>query len=185
MDCFRAFRVFRGLGLVLLHFLTMTKTGEDWMIMALDFAREAELLGEVPVGAVIVDPDGNVVATGYNQPITTSDPTAHAEIVALRTAGPRLGNYRLNGCTIYTTLEPCVMCAGALVNARIARLVYGARDERFGAVETHFRICDSPDLNHRIEITGGVLEDKCRQLMQDFFKKRRSTSGLPNSEPTT
>ena len=163
----------------------MQKTDEDWMIMALHFAHEAEKLGEVPVGAVIVGPDGNIVATGHNQPISTSDPTAHAEIVALRTAGQRLENYRLTGCTIYTTLEPCVMCAGALVNARIGRLVYGAKDERFGAVETHFRICDSPDLNHRIEITGGVLEAKCRQLMQDFFRKRRASSGLPKSEPTT
>jgi tRNA(adenine34) deaminase len=149
------------------------KTDEDWMIIARHFAHEAEKGGEVPVGAVIVDSDGHIIATGHNQTITTSDPTAHAEIIALRTAGQRLGNYRLNGCTIYTTLEPCAMCAGALVNARIARLVYGTRDKRFGAVETHFRICNSDILNHRIEIVGGVLEDKCRQLMQEFFKKKR------------
>jgi tRNA(adenine34) deaminase len=152
----------------------MTKTDEDWMIMALHFAYEAEKAGEVPVGAVIVDADGNIVATGHNQPISTSDPTAHAEIIALRIAGQTLGNYRLNGCTIYTTVEPCAMCAGALVNARISRLVYGTRDDRFGAVETHFRICDSTELNHRMEITGGVLDAKCRQLMQEFFKKRRA-----------
>ena len=147
------------------------------MVMALHFAREAEKLGEVPVGAVIVDPDGHIIATGHNQPISTHDPTAHAEIVALRIAGPRLENYRLNGCTLYTTVEPCVMCAGALVNARLTRLVYGTRDERFGAVKTHFRLCDSAVLNHRMEITSGVLEDKCRQLMQEFFKKRRDKTG--------
>jgi tRNA(adenine34) deaminase len=152
----------------------MTQTDEDRMAAALLMAREAEKLGEVPVGAVIVDANGATIATGFNQPITRSDPTAHAEIVAIRNAGETLSNYRLTGCTIYTTVEPCAMCAGALVNARIARLVYGTRDERFGAVETHFRICDSEVLNHRMEITGGVLEDECRALMQGFFKQRRS-----------
>jgi len=154
----------------------MQKTDEDWMIMALHFAHEAEKAGEVPVGAVIVDADGHIIATGHNQPITTSDPTAHAEIIALRIAGQRLGNYRLTDCTIYTTLEPCAMCAGALVNARIARLVYGAKDERFGAVETHFHICDGDVLNHRVDVTGGVLEEKCRQLMQGFFKRKRQST---------
>src|SRR5882724_5411153 len=122
----------------------MATTDEDRMFMAIHFAREAEKRGEVPVGAVVVNAEGKVIATGYNRPISGVDPTAHAEIVALRIAATRVNNYRLTGCTIYTTLEPCAMCAGALVNARIARLVYGARDERFGAVETHFRICDSP-----------------------------------------
>lgn len=144
------------------------------MFMALHLAREAEKRGEVPVGAVVTDAAGKVIATGYNQPISGVDPTAHAEIVALRIAATRTDNYRLSGCTVYTTIEPCAMCAGALVNARIARLVYGARDERFGAVETHFRICDTEVLNHRMETIGGVLEEKCRQLMQEFFKKRRS-----------
>ena len=148
------------------------------MAAALVMAREAEKLGEVPVGAVIVDPNGEILATGCNKPISTSDPTAHAEIVALRAAANKIGNYRLAGCTIYTTIEPCAMCAGALVNARIARLVYGARDERFGAVETHFRICDSEVLNHRMEIIGGILEDECRSIIQDFFKHRRSQTGL-------
>jgi tRNA(adenine34) deaminase len=152
----------------------MTQTDEDRMAAALLMAREAEKLGEVPVGAVIVDATGATIATGFNQPITLSDPTAHAEIVAIRNAGISLSNYRLTGCTIYTTVEPCAMCAGALVNARIARLVYGTRDERFGAVETHFRICDSEVLNHRMEITGRVLEDECRSLMQGFFKQRRA-----------
>ena len=146
---------------------------DEWMAMALDLAGEAEKLGEVPIGAVIVNADGEILATGFNQPIGTSDPTAHAEIIAIRAAGQRSSNYRLTGCTIYTTVEPCAMCAGALVNARIARLVYGARDERFGAVETHFRICDSEVLNHRMELTGGVLEEDCRRLMQAFFRKRR------------
>ena len=144
------------------------------MAAALVMAREAEKLGEVPVGAVIVDPNGEILATGCNKPISTSDPTAHAEIVALRTAAAKLGNYRLTGCTIYATIEPCAMCAGALVNARIARLVYGARDERFGAVETRFRICDSDVLNHRMEVTGGVLDENCRRLIQEFFRRRRS-----------
>jgi len=151
----------------------VSTTDEDRMFMAIHLAREAEKRGEVPVGAVIVDPDGKLIGTGYNEPIGATDPTAHAEIVALRIAATRMNNYRLPGCTIYTTIEPCAMCAGALVNARIARLVYGARDERFGAVETHFRICDNPDLNHKIEVTGGVLEENCRRLMQDFFRKKR------------
>jgi len=143
------------------------------MAAALVMAREAAKHAEVPVGAVIVDANGEMIARGFNKPISTSDPTAHAEIVALRSAGYAFANYRLTGCTIYTTVEPCAMCAGALVNARIARLVYGTRDERFGAVETHFRICDSEVLNHRMEIIGGVLEAECRCLMQEFFKKRR------------
>ena len=143
------------------------------MTAALDAAREAEERGEVPIGAVIIDADGNVVATGSNRTIGDIDPTAHAEIVALRAAASRLGNYRLTGCTVYSTIEPCAMCAGALVNARVARLVYGAADERFGAVVTHFGICDSAELNHRLEVTGGVLADECRALMQEFFKRRR------------
>lgn len=143
------------------------------MLIAIHAAREAEKQGEVPIGAVIVDASGNVLATGGNRTITNTDPTAHAEILALRTAATRVGNYRLNGCTVYTTIEPCSMCAGALVNARIARLVYGAPDERFGAVHTHFGICSSPELNHRLEITPGICEEKCRSLIQEFFRKRR------------
>ncbi|HEV7700451.1 MAG TPA: tRNA adenosine(34) deaminase TadA [Pyrinomonadaceae bacterium] len=151
----------------------MQKTDEDWMRHAIDLAREAEQRGEVPIGAVIVNEQGEMLAAASNRTIGDVDPTAHAELLAVRIAATRIGNYRLTGCTVYSTIEPCAMCAGALVNARISRLVYGAADERFGAVETHFRICDSPDLNHRIEITAGVLADECRQLMQDFFKKRR------------
>ncbi len=152
----------------------MIETDENWMRQAIRVAREAEKLGEVPVGAVLIDADGKILAATSNRTITNNDPTAHAEILALRTAAIRTGNYRLTGTTMYSTLEPCAMCAGALVQARVARLVYGATDERFGAVETHFRICDSPGLNHRMEITPDILPDKCRSLMQDFFKERRS-----------
>jgi tRNA(adenine34) deaminase len=146
------------------------------MWKAIYIAREALKKGEVPVGAIIVSAEGSILAAESNRPITDHDPTAHAEILALRTAGQRTGNYRLNGATLYATIEPCVMCAGALVNARVARLVYGAQDERFGAVDTHFNICTSPDLNHRIEITRGVLADNCRKLIQDFFRAKRRSS---------
>jgi tRNA(adenine34) deaminase len=129
--------------------------------------------GEVPVGAVIVGLDGEQLAVAGNLTITNSDPTAHAEIIALREAARSIGNYRLVGATVYSTIEPCVMCAGALVNARIKRVVYGAPDERFGAVETQFQLCSSEKLNHRIEITSGILADECRELMQSFFRSRR------------
>ncbi|MBL8122808.1 MAG: nucleoside deaminase [Blastocatellia bacterium] len=138
-----------------------------------DMARD---LDEVPIGACIVDAEGNILAAASNRTITNNDPTAHAEILALRAAADKIGNYRLTGTTMYSTIEPCVMCAGALVNARVARLVFGAHDERFGGVETKFRLCDSPDLNHRIEIVSGTLANDCRELMQDFFKMKRSGS---------
>src|SRR4051794_21759758 len=143
------------------------------MQRAIQLAREAEEAGEVPVGAILVDDAGNVLGAASNRTIKDHDPTAHAEILALRAAGMNVRNYRLTGTTMYTTIEPCVMCAGALVNARVKRLVYGAADERFGAVETLYNLCNDPKLNHRIEITTGVLADKCRNLMQEFFKKRR------------
>jgi tRNA(adenine34) deaminase len=151
----------------------MIETDEKWMWRAIHVAREAEKIGEVPVGAVLVDSEGKILAATSNRTIKNNDPTAHAEILSLRTAAIRTGNYRLTGTTMYSTIEPCAMCAGALVNARVARLVFGAHDERFGAVETHFRVCDNPTLNHRLEITSGVLADKCRSLMQEFFKSRR------------
>ena len=151
----------------------MTETDNDWMQAALAKAREAAELGEVPIGACLVGSDGELVASASNRTIIDNDPTAHAEIIAVRLAANTLGNYRLTDTTLYTTIEPCVMCAGALVNARVKRLVFGAHDERFGAVETLFRLCDSQQLNHRIEITSGVLADECRQLMQEFFKARR------------
>jgi len=142
--------------------------------MAIEAARRAAENGEVPVGACIVDSNGELLAVASNLTITNNDPTAHAEIIALREAGKKIGNYRLIGVTVYSTIEPCTMCAGALVNARVSRLVFGAHDERFGAVETHFGICSSDKLNHRIEIVAGVLANVCRQLMQRFFKARRT-----------
>jgi len=140
---------------------------------ALAAAVEAGERDEVPVGACIVTNDDRLLAVAGNRTRTDCDPTAHAEIVALREAARELGNYRLTDAIVYSTIEPCAMCAGALVQARVRRLVYGARDERFGAVETHFRICDSSSLNHRMEITSGVLETECRSIMQEFFRKRR------------
>ena len=154
----------------------MPEKDENWMWKAIHVAHDAEKIGEVPVGAVVVDAAGKILAAASNRTIKNVDPTAHAEILALRIAATRVGNYRLNGATVYSTIEPCAMCAGALVNARVARLVYGAADERFGAVETHFRVCDSPDLNHRMEIRSGVLAENCRKLMQDFFRARRDRS---------
>ena len=153
----------------------MTVVDEKWMLQAIEMAREAAKIGEVPVGAIIVGSDGGLLAAASNLTITNIDPTAHAEILALRLAATRVGNYRLTGATVYSTIEPCAMCAGALVNARVARLVYGAADERFGAVKSKFSVCDSPELNHRIEITSGVLAEECRRLMQEFFQARRKS----------
>jgi tRNA(adenine34) deaminase len=155
-----------------------TDSDESWMQRALEVALEAEQRGEVPIGAVIVDANGDFITAASNRTITDNDPTAHAEIIALRTAGSRIGNYRLTGTTIYSTLEPCAMCAGALVNARVKRLVFGAHDVRFGAVETHFRVCDSHVLNHRMEIRSGVRAAECRELMQTFFRARRGQTPL-------
>ena len=146
------------------------------MKIAIAEAEQARDLDEVPIGACIVDAEGNILAAASNRTITNSDPTAHAEILALRAAADKIGNYRLTGTTMYSTIEPCVMCAGALVNARVARLVFGAHDERYGGVETKFRLCDSSDLNHRIDIVSGTLADECRELLQDFFKMKRSGS---------
>ena len=139
---------------------------------ALDLARQAGAAGEVPVGAVVVV-NGFVTGRGANSPIAKNDPTAHAEILALREASQAAGNYRLEESTLYVTLEPCVMCAGALVAARIKRLVFGARDLRFGGVRSKFRIADSELLNHRVEIVEGVLAAECVELLQHFFETRR------------
>lgn len=143
------------------------------MRSAIEMAREAGANGEVPIGCVIVDAEGNLIALAGNRTITDNDPTAHAEILALRQAAKAIGNYRLAGATVYSTIEPCVMCAGALVNARVKRLVFGAHDLRFGAVETKFRLCDSDVLNHRIDVVSGVLAEECRLLMQEFFRAKR------------
>jgi tRNA(adenine34) deaminase len=145
---------------------------ELYLREALRLAREGETAGEVPVGAVIVIGD-EIVGRGSNAPIARRDPTAHAEIVAMREAAAKIGNYRLEGATLYCTLEPCAMCAGALVNARIARLVFGARDLRFGGVRSKFRIADSDILNHRVEIVEGVLGAECVEALRGFFGAKR------------
>lgn len=139
---------------------------------ALRWARQAERQGEVPVGAVLVR-DGQLVSSGANCPVSSHDPTAHAEMVALRAAAQEARNYRLTGSTLYVTLEPCPMCAGALVQARVDRLVFGARDLRFGGVRSKFRIADSDLLSHQVDVTEGVLAGECLQLLQNFFQSRR------------
>jgi len=145
---------------------------ELFMREALELARQAEANGEVPVGAVVVV-DGRVRGRGFNSPIHMVDPTAHAEMLALREASTSVGNYRLESATLFSTLEPCVMCAGALVAARVGRLVFGARDLRFGGVRSKFRLADSELLNHRVEIVEGVLAGECLELMKRFFEQRR------------
>ena len=153
-----------------------TEAHEMWMREALSAAREAESRHEVPIGACIVI-DGEVIAIAGNRTRTDCDPTAHAEIIALRAAAQRVGNYRLAGATVYSTIEPCAMCAGALIQARVPLLVYGALDEKAGAVDSHFGICNSDQLNHRIQVVRGVLETECRELMQEFFRARRRDEG--------
>jgi tRNA(adenine34) deaminase len=150
----------------------MNDRDTEFMRQAFEAARQAERAGEVPIGAVIVAGE-QVIARGWNRTITDCDPTAHAEMVALREAARSLGNYRLGDVTLYVTLEPCAMCAGALVQARVARLVYGADDPKGGAVRTCFEVLDSPKLNHRVEVTSGVLAEECAALLQAFFMSRR------------
>jgi tRNA(adenine34) deaminase len=152
-----------------------------YMRLAIDQAHAAEAAGEVPVGAIIVGPTGEVLATGNNRVLRDSDPTAHAEIVALRAAGRALANYRLLtteglGCTLYVTLEPCAMCAGAILHARIARLVYAAADPKAGACGSVLSVMNHPALNHRVEVTAGVLADECGTLLTSFFRARRNAS---------
>ncbi len=150
----------------------MDAADEAWMRRALELAREAERAGEVPVGAVIVR-DGAIVGEGANRPIGTRDPTAHAEMVALRAAAATSESYRLTGTTLYVTLEPCAMCAGAMVHARVQRLVYAATDPRAGAAGSIFNIVQHPALNHRIEVEGGVLADEGGRMLRAFFAARR------------
>jgi len=144
-----------------------------FMQAALELAAQAAAAGEVPVGAVVVR-DGAIVGRGYNQPITRNDPTGHAEIMAMRDAGQMLGNYRLAGCELYVTLEPCVMCAGAIMHARIQRVVYGARDAKTGACGSVTNLFAEPKLNHHAVVSGGVLADAAVLLLQDFFAQRRA-----------
>src|SRR5437870_5933460 len=153
------------------------KAHERWMREALRAARDAQARDEVPIGACVVVGQEMVAVSG-NRTRTDCDPTAHAEIVALREAAKKIGNYRLSEAIVYSTIEPCAMCAGALIQARVKLLVYGAQDERAGAVHTHFQICSSDQLNHRVEVIEGVLESECSELMQEFFRARRQRSGV-------
>ncbi len=147
---------------------------KTWMRLALAEAMLAEAAGEVPVGAVVLSPAGEIVGRGHNRVLRSSDPTAHAEVVALREAGLALGNYRLPGCTLVCTLEPCAMCAGALLHARVARLVFATRDPKAGACGSVLEITNHPSLNHRIEVVEGVLNTECAALLSTFFRRRRS-----------
>jgi tRNA(adenine34) deaminase len=145
---------------------------EYWMQEALELARQAGQLGEVPVGALVVR-DGEKLGAGFNQPLSSHDPTAHAEIMALRAAAASMQNYRLPGTTLYVTIEPCTMCLGAMIHARVGRLVFGAREPRAGVVCSHFRLPDSEIYNHRMTWEEGVLAEEAAVLMQDFFRQRR------------
>jgi len=143
-----------------------------WMRLALEQARIAAEAGEVPVGALVTK-DGEIVGQGHNRNLLDNDPSAHAEIVALREAAARLGNHRLGGCEMFVTIEPCAMCAGALIHARLARLVYGASDPKAGAVASVLQVLNHPGLNHKIEVKCGVLEAECSTVLQTFFRSKR------------
>ncbi|WP_447555304.1 tRNA adenosine(34) deaminase TadA [Vreelandella sp. EE22] len=149
------------------------RSDEFYMYRALDQAHLAATAGEVPVGAVVVDADGDIVGAGHNAPVANCDPCGHAEIRALRQAGLALGNYRLDGCTLYVTLEPCMMCAGAMVHARIRRLVYATAEPRAGMVESKANLLAQPWFNHQVEIHSGVLAGASRKLLKAFFARRR------------
>ena len=157
---------------------TALEIDQKWMRRALSLALRAEMQGEVPVGAVIVRAD-EILGEGWNQTISLSDPSAHAEILALRSAGQQAGNYRLPGCTLYVTLEPCCMCAGALIHARLARLVYGAADPKTGAVGGRFQLLSDQRHNHAVEIAAGCLAQECSAQLQNFFQRRRQEQFVP------
>jgi tRNA(adenine34) deaminase len=149
----------------------------ELMQLAMEQARSAEAAGEVPVGAIVVSPDGlTVLGRGWNRVIADSDPTAHCEIVAMREAGRVLGNYRLTGCTLVCTLEPCAMCAGAILHARIGRLLYAARDPKAGACGSVLSVMNHPALNHSVEVVEGVLAEECGAMLSDFFRRRRANA---------
>ncbi len=158
-------------------------TDDDFMRAALRLAEQAAARGEVPVGAVLVNAEGEMIGQGANSPVADLDPTAHAEMHALRQAARESGNYRLGDSTLYTTLEPCIMCAGAIVHARVGRLVFGARDLRFGGVRSKFQLADSELLNHRVRVVEGVLAAECQKLLQEFFEERRKVAGRQGLEP--
>ncbi len=147
-------------------------TDRDYMQLALDQAQAAQAAGEVPIGAILVK-DGEVIATGQNRVLRDNDPTAHAEIVALRAGGSALKNYRLNGCDLFVTLEPCAMCAGAILHARLHRVVYGARDPKAGADGSVLQVLNFPQSNHKLEVVEGISADACATLLRDFFAARR------------
>jgi tRNA(adenine34) deaminase len=147
-----------------------------WMEQALGQARLAADAGEVPVGALVIKND-EIVGQGHNRNLLDRDPTAHAEIVALRQAAARIGNYRLEDCTVYATIEPCSMCAGALIHARVSRLVYGASDPKAGAAGSVLQVLNHPALNHKMEVTTGVLAEKCSDILQEFFRRKRKIVG--------
>ncbi|PRY71748.1 tRNA adenosine(34) deaminase TadA [Halomonas ventosae] len=153
------------------------RSDEFYMHRALDEARRGLSAGEVPVGAVVVDAAGEIVGAGFNAPVGAHDPSAHAEIRALRDAGERLGNYRLDGCTLYVTLEPCLMCTGAIIHARLARVVYGAAEPRSGMAESKANLFAQPWYNHRVSVEGGVLAGRAARLLRDFFAARRDATG--------
>jgi tRNA(adenine34) deaminase len=155
-----------------IHPTRFSRDDADWMELALAQALSAAEAGEVPVGAVVVK-DGEVVGAGQNRNLRDHDPAAHAEIVALRQAAAQLGNHRLGGCVMFATIEPCAMCAGAMIHARLARLVYGASDPKAGAAGSALDVLNHPRLNHRMEVTSGVLADRCSEILQTFFRQRR------------
>jgi tRNA(adenine34) deaminase len=158
---------------------------ELFMTAALQQARLAQQAGEVPIGAVLVR-DGEILAQAFNQPIRRHDPTAHAEILVLREAAAAIGNYRLTGVTVYVTVEPCLMCVGALVHARVSEIVYGASEPRWGALVSLLRAHEAPGLNHRLTVTGSVLEPECREVLQQFFRAKRGLKAVrPPSNPSS
>jgi tRNA(adenine34) deaminase len=158
-------------------------TDELYLRAAIAEAQAAEVAGEVPIGAIIVSPTGDIIARGNNRVLRDHDPTAHAEIVALRAAGLALENYRLNDCTLYVTLEPCAMCAGAILHARIGRLVYAAPDPKAGACGSVLSVMNHPQLNHKLEVVSGLLSDECAILLQNFFRARRTSASKQQGEP--
>lgn len=152
---------------------SMSMDYDHLMEEALIEAKKGQVLGEVPVGAVLSDSNGEIIARGYNQPISLNDPTAHAEIIAIRKAGTSCNNYRLPGATLVVTIEPCIMCMGAAINARVARVVFGAFDPKAGAAGSIYNLSEDTRLNHRIEVISGIMENECRELLQAFFRTRR------------
>lgn len=156
---------------------TSQRSDVDYMRRALELAAEAQAKAEVPVGAILVH-GGTVIAVGSNSPISSHDPTAHAEVVAMRAAGQALGNYRLNDTTLYVTLEPCIMCAAAIVHARVRRLVFGAWDQRAGAAGSIINVFALPSLNHRVDVFGGVLSEQCAAQLEKFFRARRVAGAI-------